>query len=566
MRVVTGIAAAALVLAVPAAGVGERDLVATLADGGIAYISAAGEVAETVVGPAAPGTPVAIGPVWSPDGTRVAFAQGGIVVAGRDGTLRRLTTAPSDGFDVEPAWSWDGTEIVFRRHSGQAQDLQVVPAAGGPIRALTRDGATKSRPRWQPHGTTILFQTTQAGAGTYVVDSSGGTARRVGGAGAAEWAPDGTAIARGGADGLEVFAPDGTGRRVLANVNVTDVAWAWDGRRLAFTVATPFARYGSGRFGIPIRYDVFAVDRDGTDLTRLTGFEEDTPFDRPATTSPRWWPGGSRLFFRNAAETWTMNADGSCEQRYAADLQLTDTPAWSPTAAAAAAVACSAAQLRLHVLPAEVGVHDDVTLSVVLRNDGTRALDGTRLEIAATHGEIAPAGGAATCTSGRVAVCTVGTLARGAERRYTLLGSPGGQVGLVRYTARVAWDGPPDVTPAADLASAAATVAPCDILGTWGNDRLSGTPRRDRICGRPGADRIDGGAGNDVIDAGSGADTVIGGPGRDEISGGGGGDVVYVRDGRRDVVDCGAEQDAVVADGLDALAHCERVTRTKLPR
>jgi hypothetical protein len=49
---------------------------------------------------------------------------------------------------------------------------------------------------------------------------------------------------------------------------------------------------------------------------------------------------------------------------------------------------------------------------------------------------------------------------------------------------------------------------------------------------------------------------VIGGPGRGETAGGGGGDVVYVRDGLRDVVDCGA----------DALAHCERVTRRKLQR
>ena len=52
------------------------------------------------------------------------------------------------------------------------------------------------------------------------------------------------------------------------------------------------------------------------------------------------------------------------------------------------------------------------------------------------------------------------------------------------------------------------------------------------------------------------------GPGRDRVDGGGGGDTIRVRDGERDSVDCGTEQDTVYADRKDVLRHCERVRRS----
>jgi Ca2+-binding RTX toxin-like protein len=117
------------------------------------------------------------------------------------------------------------------------------------------------------------------------------------------------------------------------------------------------------------------------------------------------------------------------------------------------------------------------------------------------------------------------------------------------------------VDPSDDTVEALADVSPCDLLGTWGRDRLVGTARAEWICGRPGWDFIDGRGGNDAIEAGSGADTVIAGPGRDTVEGGGGGDTIRVRDGVRDVVDCGTETDVVIADRKDVLRHCERVSR-----
>jgi Tol biopolymer transport system component len=80
-------------------------------------------------------------PVWSPDGSLVAFqnydAEGNyhLWVVRPDGAdLRRVTTGPYD--DREPAWTPDGKGLVFasdRSNDGQLQDLARV-AGPSPLR------------------------------------------------------------------------------------------------------------------------------------------------------------------------------------------------------------------------------------------------------------------------------------------------------------------------------------------------------------------------------------------------------------------------------------------------
>lgn len=94
------------------------------------------------------------------------------------------------------------------------------------------------------------------------------------------------------------------------------------------------------------------------------------------------------------------------------------------------------------------------------------------------------------------------------------------------------------------------------LIGNAGNDILDGGTGNDRLLGGLGNDRHIGGTGNDLITPGLGIDTVVAGEGND---------VVGAVDGVRDTIDCGAGRDSVVADPIDRVKNCEKVTRRKPP-
>jgi Ca2+-binding RTX toxin-like protein len=103
----------------------------------------------------------------------------------------------------------------------------------------------------------------------------------------------------------------------------------------------------------------------------------------------------------------------------------------------------------------------------------------------------------------------------------------------------------------------------------------------DKMSGGKGNDVQQGGDGNDRIFANLGVDTTFGGNGDDDLwalargdvtgpndtngdtlHGQPGNDTFHVRDGERDVVDCGAGYDTVLADFKDTVTtDCEHVFR-----
>lgn len=113
--------------------------------------------------------------------------------------------------------------------------------------------------------------------------------------------------------------------------------------------------------------------------------------------------------------------------------------------------------------------------------------------------------------------------------------------------------------------------AHADVLnGTSLADRLLGLGGNDRLLGRAGGDSLEGGAGDDRLLGGGGGDWLLGGPGNDRLEGGAGRDVsvagpgndtILSRDGVREVVNCGAGRDTVIADRLDVVSGCEHVLR-----
>ncbi len=86
------------------------------------------------------------------------------------------------------------------------------------------------------------------------------------------------------------------------------------------------------------------------------------------------------------------------------------------------------------------------------------------------------------------------------------------------------------------------------IVGTEGNDRITGTDGADVIHALGGNDRIAGLGGDDVLCGGKGRDTITGGAGGDVVLAGGGADVIGGRSGNDTIVG-GAGADRIVGDG-----------------
>lgn len=148
-------------------------------------------------------------PVWSPDGTRVAFVRtqsgqqpqpGQIFVMNSDGTgVSRLTCLGSR--DDRPAWSPDGSRIAFARSTGKTSAIYVMQADGSNLH--------------------LLYQPVTA----YAINLA--------------WSPDGKRFAFGDPPGIAVVNADGTGFRQLTGPSTIQTpddfpTWSPDSKSIAF--------------------------------------------------------------------------------------------------------------------------------------------------------------------------------------------------------------------------------------------------------------------------------------------------------------------------------------------
>src|SRR3990170_1357253 len=105
-------------------------------------------------------------PVWSPDGSRIAFisvrdGNAEIYVMQADGTLQTRLTSNAAG-DFFGAWSPDGTQIPFLSprdapSENPNNEIYVMNAAGSGQPRLTNDPASDGFPAWSPDGRHIAF-------------------------------------------------------------------------------------------------------------------------------------------------------------------------------------------------------------------------------------------------------------------------------------------------------------------------------------------------------------------------------------------------------------------------
>lgn len=209
---------------------------------------------------------------------------------------RQLVAGRSHVFSGE--WSPDGTRFSY--YAGYQRRLKVADADGTHRVRLTakREGGLDGDARqadWSPNGKRLAY--------SYVEDTTPGSE---------------SALYKAF---IATVRTDGTGRRQLTKARFDNMSpdWSPDGSKIA---------YVSNRDG---NYEIFVMDRDGTNKVQLTHEQ-----DAVESFYPRWSPDGTEIVFQRSpspiepAQIYVMEADGTNIRQLTSEAKTSTQPQWSP--------------------------------------------------------------------------------------------------------------------------------------------------------------------------------------------------------------------------------------------